>query len=538
MGAMHWRLPSVLVVGVWLLVLSLPGPAAAQRSDPRVDTPFQEAPRPIIGASREPLDDLPQIENFRVVGHTVITNPGQTIERGRNGSASLAPPCAYVGNRLGRRSGTGPDFGRPVRPPEIAIVDIGQPSEPRVVGHLATPAGGTTRELRAFPEMDTLYVMNFAAEDDTGMEVNNLMIYDISDCENPVLKQTIDLGEWHPHEFFVWGDRSDPGRVLVYMSSINSEPWLRVYDVTGAIQGQTPELVATLTMDPVLPADQPVGPLEMFDPDEFRFTDPPDDVNNTVHSMSTNEAGTRVYVAGMQAGFYVLDSSRLAEDAPCIPDNVTADETTNQNSDLCLRKINPNPEARVDWHPPRVGITHSANKLPGRPYVLVSDERNGTTTCPWTHGWIIDITNEAYPMVMSPWMVPENIDENCFDGGPGDPALMREFSSHQILPFRNLFFQTWYSAGLRAWDVANPWLPLETGVFVPKPEFPDVVEPFRDSPDVWTWPHPVLYNRLLYVVDENSGLFILRYTGRRRNELPTRGIFEGNAVHFEGRVTH
>lgn len=91
-----------------------------------------------------------------------------------------------------------------------------------------------------------------------------------------------------------------------------------------------------------------------------------------------------------------------------------------------------------------------------------------------------------------------------------------------------VFFISWYSAGLRAWDVSNSWLLSEVGVFVPKPEFPDVVEPFRNSPDVWVWPHPVIYNGLVYTVDENSGLFILKYTGRRANEVPEEGIVQGN----------
>lgn len=523
----------LLVLGASLL--GLPAVGSAQNL-PAVDTPFKEAPRPIIGALREPLEDLPQVENFTLVGHTVIRNPGERIERGRNGAVSLAPPCAYVGNRLGRRSGTGPDFDNTLRDPEIAIVDISRPLRPRVVEHLRTPRGGTSRELRAFPELDTLYVQNFGAnEEEAGASVNNFMIYDISDCRDPDLKATIDLGEWEPHEFFVWRDPNDGDRVLIYVNGGGStEPWIRVYDVSNAITGQEPQLVASFTMNPVVPTQEPVVPGQ-FNPNQFVFADPPTQTSNVVHALSMNRAGTRLYIAGRQSGFYVIDSSKLAAGESCIAANVTVDENTNTNANLCLRKVNPDPDARIDPHPPVLPIAHSATKVPGRPYVLVSGERNGTTTCPWAHGKIIDVTVEAFPQELSPWMVPENLAQNCFPGGPGDPALMREFSTHQILPFRNLFFQSWYSAGLRAWDIANPWLPMETGVFVPKPEFPDVVEPFRDSPDVWMWSYPVLYNGNIYVMDENSGLFILKYTGRRSREVPSRGLFEGNAIGHRGR---
>lgn len=525
----RWRFGATAALGV--LLLGLPAAAGAQDYAPRLDTPFKEAPRPIIGALREPLKDLPQIENFKVVGHTVIPNPGGEIERGRNGAISLAPPCAYIGNRLGRRTGTGPDFDNAVRAPEVAIANIGKPRKPRVIGHIQTPLGGTTRELRAYPELDTLYVQNFQSEEEeTGAATNNLMIYDISNCRKPVLKTTIDFGEWMPHEFNVWRDPNQDNRVLVYFTTTDMEPWLRVYDVSDAIHGQEPRELATFSMHPVLPTIEAVKSGQ-YNPNQFVFTEPPDTVTNSVHGISTNQEGTRVYIAGFQSGFYILDSSKLAADEPCIAHNVTADATTNADPDLCLRKVNPDPAARIDVYPPDVQIAHSATKVPGRPYVLVSGERNGTDTCPWSTGRIVDVSVEAFPRELSPWMVPENLPQNCVEGGPGDPALKREFSTHQILPFPNLFFQTWYSAGLRAWDISNPWLPMETGVFVPKPEFPDVVEPFRDSPDVWTWPYPVLYDGRLYVMDENSGLFILKYTGDRADELPKRGIFEGNAVH-------
>jgi hypothetical protein len=154
-------------------------------------------------------------------------------------------------------------------------------------------------------------------------------------------------------------------------------------------------------------------------------------------------------------------------------------------------------------------------------------ERNGTTTCPWTGGQILDASDEMNLQIVAHYMVPENLSENCFIGGPGDPSLLREFSTHQPLLFKNIVFLTWYSAGLRAWDVSNPRLPLEVGVFVPRPAA-QVVERFRNSPDVWMWPFPILHNGLIYVTDENSGLYVLRYTGRRAKELPQRGTFLSN----------
>gem|GEM_PF-991152 len=536
-----WRaVPVRWGIVLFVTILGL-GEATAQQAmsgswrptDPRfVDTPFRKAPRPIIGALREPLERLPQIENFQVIGYNPLPNPGGSIARGRNGPLGISGHCLYVGSRIGRRPGTGPAFGTPALPPEVLIVDISNPRRPTVVGSFPTILNATSRELRTIPDANTLIIMNFReVGPDTG-EVNNYQIYDITDCRRPVLKQTLSLGQDRPHEFFLWRDPREPARFLLY-SSIHlgdvREPSLRVFELMAPPTGPVSSMpVATFTLTPALPRTQPVDPSEYRD-DHFRF-DPggkPPIQRNNVHSMSVSPDGTRVYVANIHGGYYILDSTRLALKLPCTRDTVTVDETSNTDPNLCLRKLNPDPKARVDLTPPYGWTEHSIYPVPGRPYLLVSGERNGTDTCPWSWGTILDVSNEKNPQFVSRYLVPENLEANCFVGGPGDPALQREFSPHQHLVFPNLFFTSWYSAGLRAWDISNPVLPMEVGVFVPRPAA-QVVERFRDSPDVWVWPHPMLYNGLIYISDENSGLYVLRYKGPRCDELPRQGLFMSN----------
>jgi hypothetical protein len=74
-------------------------------------------------AARAQLENLPQIENFEIVGYNPLPNPGDTIARGRNGPVAIAGNCLYVGNRIGRRTGT------TGLPPEVLIVDISQPNK-------------------------------------------------------------------------------------------------------------------------------------------------------------------------------------------------------------------------------------------------------------------------------------------------------------------------------------------------------------------------------------------------------------------------
>ncbi len=242
---------------------------------PNVDTPIKHAPRPIIGALRQPLDKLPQIENFEIIGHNVLPNPGDTIARGRNGPIGIADNCLYVGNRIGPRTGTGPAFNTPAHDPEVLIVDISNPWKPTVVRAFTTPAGATSRELRTIPDMHTLIIENFRDTAPASSAVDNFQIYDITDCRNPVLTGTIALGADTPHEFFLWRDPANPKRFLIFASVNNREPSLRVFEVVNPPHGSlssTP--VATFSLAPAVPATEPVDPADYAD-DNFVFTAKP-----------------------------------------------------------------------------------------------------------------------------------------------------------------------------------------------------------------------------------------------------------------------
>jgi hypothetical protein len=103
--------------------------------------------------------------------------------------------------------------------------------------------------------------------------------------------------------------RSDPKvqrRMLVYFNWSGNETWLRVYDGSGALTRRQPTLDGTFTMHPVLPTQRQLDPSEAFKPGAFRFTPPGTSQNNTIHSMSTNEDWTRLYIAGRHSRLFVL----------------------------------------------------------------------------------------------------------------------------------------------------------------------------------------------------------------------------------------
>ncbi|MFT4194800.1 MAG: hypothetical protein QM614_09170, partial [Ottowia sp.] len=76
-----------------------------------------------------------------------------------------------------------------------------------------------------------------------------------------------------------------------------------------------------------------------------------------------------------------------------------------------------------------------------------------------------------------------------------------------------LIFATWQNAGIRAFDISDPYRPVETGALVPagptrmtdrRPGRPKVIQ----SADVF-----VDANGLIYATDYNAGLEIIEYGG-------------------------
>jgi hypothetical protein len=66
-------------------------------------------------------------------------------------------------------------------------------------------------------------------------------------------------------------------------------------------------------------------------------------------------------------------------------------------------------------------------------------------------------------------------------------------------------YATWFSGGLRIVDIANPFLPEEVGYFIP--------EPGKDAPAPHSNDVDVDKRGLIYLLDRDSGLDILEFTG-------------------------
>ncbi|HVF53579.1 MAG TPA: hypothetical protein VNC78_08215 [Actinomycetota bacterium] len=464
----------IIQIGLCILLIALPGASAFAGR-------HQVRPAAAAGALEQ-------------IGHEPLMN------RGMNAALAVRGDYAYVGSRT---DGLHPNAG-------LMVVDISDPAAPSVVHQIGPPAAGnigeTTREMRIWPEKELLIVLNLASNcsylihecSPTSATMDDVFrFFDISG-ENAAAPKLV--GEYvpsvNPHEFFLWDDPKRPGRALMYMSTPGGGTQLLVTDISRAAEGEFEEIATWTTVIP-------------------------EQGDNRLHSLSVSNDGTRGFIAYLQGGFFVIDTSQIAKG---VPEPKIELVTPLQN--------------RVFWEGPGA---HSAVKLYGRPYVVVTDEVYGEIPvllaghgCPW--GWmrVVDIRNPAAPKVVSEYTLPENNDEFCAsltDNTP-DRNTLASYAAHNPTVTKNLVFVTWHAGGVQVVDLHDPAAPTQVAEFKPEP-LPAVVteDPVLSSgrDKVVMWSYPVIQDGLIYVVDVRNGLYILEYSGPYQNEVVGVDFLEGNS---------
>jgi hypothetical protein len=165
-----------------------------------------------------------------------------------------------------------------------------------------------------------------------------------------------------------------------------------------------------------------------------------------------------------------------------------------------------------NWSPPFGGGTHSPLPLPDRDLLLVGDEAtqdNGQDGIKCV--WLFDVRVPSNPVSIATLPRPSESDYDAKGAKFGPHNL------HENRPgsFRSseLVFATWYNAGVRAFDIADPFQPRELGYFVP-PAPERMIDPRPGRPQVIQCCDVYADTKgLLYVTDTNAGLYILEFDG-------------------------
>jgi len=190
---------------------------------------------------------------------------------------------------------------------------------------------------------------------------------------------------------------------------------------------------------------------------------PADQHWNTHHAMVH---GDRAYLGFWDGGMVILDISDLAK--PTVISHINWDEG---------------------------GETHTCLPLPSRDIVMVSDEAT-TDGCDGKPHMVrvVDVSDETQPKVIAICPPPEG--DFCERG--------LRFGSHALHENRpgsyrseEVFFVSYFNAGLRVYDVADPVAPVEIAHYIP--ECPPGQEAIQIN-DVW-----VGEDNLVYITDRITG---------------------------------
>lgn len=168
--------------------------------------------------------------------------------------------------------------------------------------------------------------------------------------------------------------------------------------------------------------------------------------------------------------------------------------------------------AHRNWTSAFGGGTHSCLPLLDRDLLVVADEPN-SSNCETgrRYVWVFDVKDKSNPVSIATMPEPSEI-EYCKKPGAFGPHNLHE-NRKGSLQSSKLIFGTYHNAGVRAWDISNPFRPVDVGHYVPtdpttlvdpRPNRPKVVQ----STDVYVDP-----NGLMFLSDKNVGLNILQFEG-------------------------
>jgi hypothetical protein len=172
----------------------------------------------------------------------------------------------------------------------------------------------------------------------------------------------------------------------------------------------------------------------------------------------------------------------------------------------------PNLISHTNWCPPFAGGTHSALALHDRDLLVVADEAVGDIAIePQKHTWILDIRYPARPVTIATVPLPSDRDY-VKKGGHFGPHNLWENRPDAFVSSRYIF-ATYQNAGLRIFDLQNPFRPEEVAYLVPPPPS-RMIDPRPNmkrvlhSADVFVQP-----DGLMFMTDFNAGLYIMQWKG-------------------------
>lgn len=437
------------------------GTAAADQASARGDRPEPGLRGQIPMAAQQSGDSAQGYwRGLRLVGQNTI------LDRGANFSLAWIGDCAYV-----TTTSPGQIFG-PLASPYadskfdplngMAVIDAADPANPKLLSILQSPAMLAPHESLQANEQRRIIVATRGGG--TAFDV-----YDASDCRNPVLKASINIGAGLTlMQIPLLKAILDPVLTALPggLAQLDLGLPFQGHALCISDDGRTAYATSSISTNAVINLDDIAHPkvMQLFAP--------------AAHDCGLNPDGNRLYLA--QFGFVALGMG--LPNGPAVGQNGLGIYDV---SDIQKRATQPSPLLFAQA-PPQIGFlpwtnvaigeaptagSHTARwfKRNGRTYVYSSDEWPTAGICPWAHGRIVDITDEAHPVKVSDIKLEVNDVAHCAET-EGDVA---NYSAHYVgfdnVQDAKLLFTTHYTGGLRVWNISDPAHPVEIAYWHPKP---------------------------------------------------------------------
>jgi hypothetical protein len=163
--------------------------------------------------------------------------------------------------------------------------------------------------------------------------------------------------------------------------------------------------------------------------------------------------------------------------------------------------------------PPFGGGAHTPLPLPGKKLLVLADEATSANCANGlAYTWVIDVREPSNPVSIATLPTPTE-EDFCKKGAKFGPHNLHE-NRPGSLQSEDLVFATYHNAGLRIYDMRNPYEPKQAGFYVPPP--PEKIVDQRPNPvkviqscDIY-----VDTNGVMYMTDTNAGLYILQFEGK------------------------
>lgn len=339
------------------------------------------------------------------------------------------------------------------------IVDVTTPDRPEVLSQVKVPQNIHSHKVRVFGNL--MFVNYEQLGSRTPSEVG-LKVFDISDRTAPEEKAFFKTGGMGVHRFWVDGEAG-----LAYLSTGMDGYMRNIFLILDVSDPAKPQEVSRWWV----PGQWTAGG------EKPTWAPKRKDINHHGPVVLRD----RAYLGYWDGGFIILDISDIRR---------------------------PRFVSRGDYNPPYGGFTHTAipiaRKIMGRSWLIVFEEETfqGPSAVE-KRVWVVDVTEETNPVSVATFPAPSK----------GLRNIVGRFGPHQpyedVNAEENLIYAAWFSAGLRIFDVSNPYRPSEVGYYVPPtPRGQEAIQ----TNDVF-----VDDRGLIYIIDRfNGGLEILEYTGPSR----------------------